>query len=297
MTELSPHVDNPLVQAELQRVAQILIELNEHIWVEEFAEPSKPRQGMVRYADGTTWNPGSGAGMYLYNGATWNFLQGAGGSGETNTGSNQGTDGQGVFDNKVGVDLQFRHIAPASTKMSVALNGKDIDLDVNQGNLSIAIGQITGFTDNSTNWDTAFSWGDHSGLYSLLAHNHSGVYAPTAHTHLLAAGATDVTATASEVNLLDLAGLTVDWVLSADSATTASWKAQVGGGSEFLTISEFDDTDGTYYFYGGVDLAVDWKINRYDKTTFVKTSADEGNNGGYASLAAAWPDRLTLTYA
>ena len=113
----------------------------------------------------------------------------------------------------------------------------------------------------------------------------------------MAAGATDVTATAGEVNLLDLAGLTADWVLSADTATTASWKAQIGGGSEFLTISEFDDTDGTYYFYGGVDLAVDWKINRYHKTTFVKTSADEGNNGGYASLAAAWPDRLTLTYA
>jgi len=40
----------------------------------------------------------------------------------------------------------------------------------------------------------------------------------------------DVTALAAEVNLLDLAGLTVGWVLSADSATTASWKAQTGGG-------------------------------------------------------------------
>ena len=35
-----------------------------------------------------------------------------------------------------------------------------------------------GFTDNSTNWDTAFGWGDHSGLYSLLGHNHSGTYEP-----------------------------------------------------------------------------------------------------------------------
>jgi hypothetical protein len=49
------------------------------------------------------------------------------------------------------------------------------------------------------------------------------------HTHLLAAGATDVTATATEVNLLDLSGLTTGWVLSADSATTASWKAPTGG--------------------------------------------------------------------
>lgn len=41
----------------------------------------------------------------------------------------------------------------------------------------------------------------------------------------------DVTALAAEVNLLDLSGLTVGWVLSADSATTASWKAPTGGGA------------------------------------------------------------------
>lgn len=59
--------------------------------------------------------------------------------------------------------------------------------------------------------------------------------APTSHTHLLAAGATDVTAIASELNLLDLAGLTTGWVLSADSANTASWKAPTGGGGSPLT--------------------------------------------------------------
>jgi len=36
----------------------------------------------------------------------------------------------------------------------------------------------------------------------------------------------DVTATSTELNLLDLAGLTAGYVLSADTATTASWKAQ-----------------------------------------------------------------------
>lgn len=38
----------------------------------------------------------------------------------------------------------------------------------------------------------------------------------------------DVTATASEVNLLDLSGLTAGWVLSADTATTASWQQLAG---------------------------------------------------------------------
>ena len=39
-----------------------------------YAAPTKPRNGMVVYADGTTWNPGSGEGYYGYRGGTWNFL-------------------------------------------------------------------------------------------------------------------------------------------------------------------------------------------------------------------------------
>jgi hypothetical protein len=37
-------------------------------------EPAKPRQGDIRYFDGTDYNPGSGAGIYYYNGAAWTFL-------------------------------------------------------------------------------------------------------------------------------------------------------------------------------------------------------------------------------
>lgn len=58
-----------------------------------------------------------------------------GGSGEINTGSNQGTDGVGVYDTKVGVDLQFRHVAPGSSKVTTTLNGKDIDIDIVVGNI------------------------------------------------------------------------------------------------------------------------------------------------------------------
>ena len=32
-----------------------------------FAAPARPRNGDIRYADGTTWNPGSGEGIYFYN--------------------------------------------------------------------------------------------------------------------------------------------------------------------------------------------------------------------------------------
>ncbi len=39
-----------------------------------YVAPLKPRTGDLRNADGTSWNPGSGAGVYRYNGTTWNFL-------------------------------------------------------------------------------------------------------------------------------------------------------------------------------------------------------------------------------
>lgn len=39
-----------------------------------YAYPAKPRAGMLRNFDGATVNPGSGAGLYRYDGTTWRFL-------------------------------------------------------------------------------------------------------------------------------------------------------------------------------------------------------------------------------
>ncbi len=38
-----------------------------------YAAPKKIREGMVVKADGVTWNPGSGAGVYCYR-SGWTFL-------------------------------------------------------------------------------------------------------------------------------------------------------------------------------------------------------------------------------
>ena len=37
-------------------------------------EPTRPQEGMLVSADGTNWNPGSGAGMYQYRAGAWHFL-------------------------------------------------------------------------------------------------------------------------------------------------------------------------------------------------------------------------------
>ena len=36
-----------------------------------YVAPTKPREGDLRLADGTSWNPGSGAGFYGYYGSAW----------------------------------------------------------------------------------------------------------------------------------------------------------------------------------------------------------------------------------
>ncbi len=36
--------------------------------------PTRPREGMIVYADGTDWNPGSGEGPYYYDGGSWRTM-------------------------------------------------------------------------------------------------------------------------------------------------------------------------------------------------------------------------------
>lgn len=41
---------------------------------ERTSVPSSPQDGMVVKADGTSWDPGSGEGIYAYYNSTWNYL-------------------------------------------------------------------------------------------------------------------------------------------------------------------------------------------------------------------------------
>lgn len=59
---------------ELQNIAAVISELADGHLDEVHVEPEKPREGDLRIADGTNWNPGSGAGMYRYNGTSWVLL-------------------------------------------------------------------------------------------------------------------------------------------------------------------------------------------------------------------------------
>lgn len=62
------------IKDELLKVSGVLDILAAGHIEKTYAAPAKPRDGDIRYADGTTWNPGSGAGVYYFNGSIWKLL-------------------------------------------------------------------------------------------------------------------------------------------------------------------------------------------------------------------------------
>lgn len=62
------------LEEELRTIAEALAGVEEVQLVELHVAPDKPRDGLIILADGTNFNPGSGAGFYGYRGGAWHFL-------------------------------------------------------------------------------------------------------------------------------------------------------------------------------------------------------------------------------
>lgn len=65
-------ITNEYLFQELLRISNdlVLAEEGRQLPVRSVA-PTKPREGMLIIADGTSWNPGSGAGHYEYKAGAW----------------------------------------------------------------------------------------------------------------------------------------------------------------------------------------------------------------------------------
>jgi hypothetical protein len=62
------------IRQELEKLKLELSPQPQHQFKVAHAEPPKPRQGMLAYADGTDWDPGSGEGLYRHDGSAWVFI-------------------------------------------------------------------------------------------------------------------------------------------------------------------------------------------------------------------------------
>ena len=62
------------VVTELKRLGSILFNQSVMRLEETNTAPTKPRDGDIRYADGSNWNPGAGTGIYWFDGTNWTKL-------------------------------------------------------------------------------------------------------------------------------------------------------------------------------------------------------------------------------
>ena len=70
----NPEYLGEFVIRELNKLGDILYNVAQLRLEQTNVEPEKPRDGDIRYADGTNWNPGSGVGIYAYIGTAWTKL-------------------------------------------------------------------------------------------------------------------------------------------------------------------------------------------------------------------------------
>jgi hypothetical protein len=69
------YIPSHSADAEFQEVAKAMGRPQPFILLAtSYAAPSKPQDGMIVKADGTHWDPGSGAGFYGYSGSAWVLL-------------------------------------------------------------------------------------------------------------------------------------------------------------------------------------------------------------------------------
>lgn len=69
------NVSDPVLAMELAKIAQAMETPDQFLQLDTlYAAPKKYREGTLAKADGTSWNPGSGAGVYCYRAAAWRFL-------------------------------------------------------------------------------------------------------------------------------------------------------------------------------------------------------------------------------
>jgi hypothetical protein len=181
----------------------------------------------------------------------------SGGSGEANTGSNVGSSGTGIFDGKVGVDLQFRKL-DAIGNITLALTGQKIDLSV--ADASTTVKGVAELATNGENASGVVVQGNDSRL--------SDARTPLSHTHVKA-DITDFAHTHIKANITDFPIVTGD--VAADAITYAKIQNVVnnnrvlgrvsgaGGDIEELTGSQVTTLldAGTTTLKGIVELATD----------------------------------------
>jgi len=244
----------------------------------------------------------------------------SGGGGETNTASNVNISGIGVYDGKVGVDLQFRGLLSANDRLTIGLDdaNNEIDLTINEGNIvhqnlsgsgSNTHATIDTHLANTSNHFTEASI-DHTAISNIGSNTHATIdthLASTSNPHSVAIA--DVSTLTTKGDLMGYSSVdtrlavgTNGYVLSANSSETT--------GLEWIANTDNDTiytqpltTKGDINVYSTIDtrLAVgtngyilsanssettglEWIVNTDNDTIYTQPLTTKGDINIYSTI-------------
>ena len=172
-------VETPLPQDPKEAVAhlherirdlnEIVLDLVNSFFYKTHVEPIRPRDGMIRRADGTDWNPGDGEGLYMRIAGSWVKLSPAASpvlSVFTRTGAVVAASGDytaalvtSAFDKSTDNDVgaQYIDIGEITVPTNPSANVRRLFLDSATGELSVkdSSGTVLSLEKGNTDeWDT-----------------------------------------------------------------------------------------------------------------------------------------------
>ena len=159
-------------------------------------------------------------------------VSGLSGSGETNTASNVGTAGVGIFKQKSGEDLEFKKINAGSAKITITDDTSNNEVDINLGTVSIDDLSDVDTTTSAPSSGQILKW---NGSNFVPSDESGGTVTETFKTFAVS-GQSDVVADSATDTITFVAGtnITLGTDASADSITI---NATGGAANAFSTIA------------------------------------------------------------
>lgn len=165
--EFKSEITPEFLYRELERISQELELIRTGHYDITYVEPSKPRSGDIRYADGTEWNPGAGEGLYRYNiSGSWVRL-----NSEKISVREYGAVGDGVTDDTDAIQaaIDAAHASSVSQPSVFFPAGQyELSDDLDAKNV-ILIGDGSGRSGGAV---TRLTFSSTYGIYSTVENNH-----------------------------------------------------------------------------------------------------------------------------
>lgn len=215
---------------------------------------------------------------------TWVQILDAGGSGETNTASNVGTTGVGVYKEKVGVDLRFKKLNAGSAKVTITddTGNSEVDVDVVESEL---VHQNIGGHGSNTHAQIDTHLANISNPHAVTA-----AQAGAASTSHNVVSHPDTAATGAQLNTLVGGGQT-----ALHSHAAGSGDVVGPASSTDNAIARFDTTTGKLLQNSAVTIDDDGRL----KTVKTATFTEHDNGAGGATPTVDWNNgqkqKVTLT--